>query len=288
MRKALLPLLVALFLLAVVLPGSVISAPPNATPTVVPPSYATYLPLVAGSEAGNLPPEVPSGPSPADGATDVPVLTSLSWTGSDPDGDSLTYDVYLGTATPPATLVCVGVAESGCVPSLELATTYTWQVVATDSGGAQTSGPVWSFTTEETSTADAFAAEVVRLVNEERATAGCDPLTVDARLQAAALGHSQDMALNDFFAHTGSDGSSVVDRVDDQGYDWSMLGENIAAGYATPAAAVEGWMNSDGHRANILNCDFTETGVGYYYLEDDGGVEDYHHYWTHVFARPLS
>ena len=164
MRKALLPLLVALFLLAVVLPGSVISAPPNATPTVVPPSYATYLPLVAGSEAGNRPPEVPSGPSPADGATDVPVLTSLSWTGSDPDGDSLTYDVYLGTATPPGTVICAGVVESRCVPSLEVATTYTWQVVATDSGGAQTSGPVWSFTTEATSTAEAFAAEVVRLV----------------------------------------------------------------------------------------------------------------------------
>ena len=247
-----------------------------------------YLPFLARPPA-NRPPSVPSAPSPADGTTGVARPVTLSWHGGDPDGHTVTYAVFLDTVFPPAATSCSGLTAAICKPpSLAAATTYYWRVVATDSLGAQTAGPVWSFTTAAASTADLFAAEVVRLVNEERATAGCGPLAVDARLQAAALGHSEDMALNDFFSHTGSDGSSPVDRVNAQGYDWSLLGENIAAGYTSPASVVAGWMDSDGHRANILNCQFTETGVGYTYLENDTGDRNFHHYWTHVFARPLN
>lgn len=133
---------------------------------------------------------------------------------------------------------------------------------------------------------DSFAARVVALVNQERAEAGCRPLQIDSRLASAATAHSLDMATNDFFDHVGSDGSSPGDRILDAGYSYSRAGENIAAGYTTPEAVVAGWMNSSGHRDNILNCAFTETGVGYIFLAEDGGQVNYHHYWTHVFAAP--
>lgn len=131
-----------------------------------------------------------------------------------------------------------------------------------------------------------FAQQVVDLVNQERQNAGCAPLTVDSRLQAAAQGHSEDMALNDFFSHTGSNGSSPWDRIVAQGYNFSWAGENIAAGYTTPQDVMSAWMSSPGHRDNILDCNFTDIGVGYYYLANDTGSVNYYHYWTQVFAAP--
>lgn len=131
-----------------------------------------------------------------------------------------------------------------------------------------------------------FEDIVVSLTNHERAANGCGPLIVDARLQAAAEGHSLDMALNDFVSHTGSDGSSPWDRIHAQGYDYWIAAENIAAGYPTPESVVAGWMESPGHRANILNCSFVHIGVGYYYLPNDTGSVNYYHYWTQDFAAP--
>ncbi|VAW34073.1 hypothetical protein MNBD_CHLOROFLEXI01-3172 [hydrothermal vent metagenome] len=130
------------------------------------------------------------------------------------------------------------------------------------------------------------AQEVVDLINVERVAAGCNPLQVNNKLVAAAQGHSEDMALNDFFSHTGSNGSSPGDRIAAEGYSYSTWGENIAAGYATAGAAVNGWVNSPGHLANLLNCNYQETGVGYYFLENDTGSENWFYYWTQVFASP--
>ena len=138
---------------------------------------------------------------------------------------------------------------------------------------------------EETGAVD-FGEQVVALVNQERAGAGCPPLAIDERLVAAAQGHSEDMAANDFFSHTGSDGSEPWERMEAAGYDWSRAAENIAAGYPTPEEVVAAWMNSMGHRNNILNCALVDTGVGYVYLADDGGSVNYHHYWTHAFGVP--
>ena len=109
---------------------------------------------------------------------------------------------------------------------------------------------------------------------------------MDDRLQLTAEGHSQDMAINDYFSHNTPDGTTPWDRIRAQGYFYSMAGENIAAGYASPESVVQAWMNSDGHRANILNCGFKDIGVGYYYLENDTGEVNYRHYWTQVFASP--
>jgi uncharacterized protein YkwD len=107
-----------------------------------------------------------------------------------------------------------------------------------------------------------FEYQVMMLTNQERLNYGCDTLAMDDRLQMAAESHSQDMAINDFFSHIAPDGITPWDRIHSQGYFYSMAGENIAAGYSSPESVVEGWMNSDGHRANIINCGFKDIGVG--------------------------
>jgi len=131
------------------------------------------------------------------------------------------------------------------------------------------------------------AQQVVDFVNAERASAGCDPLVVSPQLVSAAQGHGEDMAFNDFFSHTSSDGRSPWDRIRETGYSFSSAAENIAAGYSSANSAVAAWMNSSGHRANILNCRLKETGVGYYYLQNDTGQVNYRTYWTQTFANPV-
>ncbi|MCG5446314.1 CAP domain-containing protein [Micromonospora sp. NIE79] len=122
------------------------------------------------------------------------------------------------------------------------------------------------------------AREVVDLVNAERAKAGCKALSIDDKLMTAAQRHSQDQADNQNMSHTGSDGSNAGTRLDRVGYTWRTYGENVAWNQKNPAAVMDAWMNSSGHRANILNCAFTEIGVG---IANSNGP-----YWTQVFAAP--
>ena len=107
------------------------------------------------------------------------------------------------------------------------------------------------------------AAEVVTLTNARRAAAGCAPVTAQGQLTLAAQLHADDMARYDYFSHTGRDGSLPWDRARAMGYTGRTMGENIARGYQTPQAVVEGWINSPGHRANIENCAYRHIGVGY-------------------------
>jgi uncharacterized protein YkwD len=130
---------------------------------------------------------------------------------------------------------------------------------------------------------DAFEAEVVRLVNEFRAQNGKTKLNVNAALSQAAEEHSEDMAFNDFFSHTGSDGSQVGARVSEEGYDGRSVGENIAAGQSTPQKVFNAWKASPGHNANMLGS-WEDIGVGYEYLDNDTGSVNYHHYWTANFG----
>ncbi|MFF9912427.1 CAP domain-containing protein [Streptomyces sp. NPDC013457] len=123
---------------------------------------------------------------------------------------------------------------------------------------------------------DSVADQVISLVNAERAKAGCGPLSANATLTRAAQGHSDDMAARDYFDHTNPDGDGPGERVTAAGYPWSTYGENIAMGQSTPEQVMNSWMNSPGHRANILNCDFKEIGIG---VHDEGGP-----YWTQVFG----
>ncbi|WP_442271030.1 CAP domain-containing protein [Streptomyces sp. M-16] len=118
-------------------------------------------------------------------------------------------------------------------------------------------------------------AEVVALVNKERAAVGCPAVTVNDKLTKAAQDHSADMAAHATMSHTGSDGSDPGRRITDAGYVWRTYGENVAYGYPTAAKVMEGWMNSPGHKRNILDCSYKEIGVG---LSQPG------QYWTQDFG----
>lgn len=125
-----------------------------------------------------------------------------------------------------------------------------------------------------------FTAQVVTLTNAERAKVGCGALTVNAILTSAAQAHSADMAAHDYFDHNSQDGRSPFDRITAAGYRFSTAAENIAAGQRTPQAVMTSWMNSPGHKANILNCALHEIGVGY----ATGSSSTYGVYWTQDFG----
>ncbi|MDL5156814.1 CAP domain-containing protein [Actinomycetospora termitidis] len=115
--------------------------------------------------------------------------------------------------------------------------------------------------TAVTPTQAAQLTQVVALTNQYRQQAGCRPLTRDARAEKSAQAHADWMNTTGTFSHTGVNGSSFVDRMKAAGYP-SPGGENIAQGQRDAAAVMTAWMNSPGHRANILNCRFTTIGVG--------------------------
>lgn len=108
----------------------------------------------------------------------------------------------------------------------------------------------------------AEAERVLTLVNQERAKAGVAPLVFHAALNQAAQGHAEDMALRGYFDHYSPEGVGPGTRITQAGYRWVTYAENIAAGYGTPEAVVTAWMNSAGHRANILNSRLKEFGCG--------------------------
>lgn len=133
-----------------------------------------------------------------------------------------------------------------------------------------------------------LAAQVVDLVNQERAKVGLAALTSQSQLVTAAQRHSNDMATNTFMSHDGSDGSTPYTRINDTGYftgsaSWSY-GENVAAGYATASTVMTAWMNSQVHRDNILNSTFREIGVAYVYNANDTTL-NYCHYWTMALGK---
>ncbi|GGV09371.1 hypothetical protein GCM10010260_54600 [Streptomyces filipinensis] len=137
--------------------------------------------------------------------------------------------------------------------------------------------PVPANTPQAASTPSDTVDQVVALVNKERATAGCGPLAEDPQLQRAAQAHSDDMAARHFFDHTNPDGADPGQRITAAGYRWSTYGENIAQGQQTAASVMNSWMNSPGHRANILNCSFKDIGVGVH--RGTGGP-----WWTQDFG----
>ncbi|MFC0843152.1 sigma-70 family RNA polymerase sigma factor [Streptomyces noboritoensis] len=124
------------------------------------------------------------------------------------------------------------------------------------------------------------AQQVIALVNTERAKNGCGPVSDNSKLATAAQRHSDNMAAQDFFDHTDPSGSGPGERIHAAGYQWSTYGENIARGQQTPADVMNSWMNSPGHRANILNCAFKELGVGIH--NGPGGP-----WWTQDFGTQM-
>jgi uncharacterized protein YkwD len=127
-----------------------------------------------------------------------------------------------------------------------------------------------------------FESALIGLINAERQARGAGTLSSQSQLTTAARNHSADMACNAFFSHTGSDGSLPWDRASALGYSYSTIAENIFAGSSSAQAAFDAWMNSSGHRDNMLDPNYIEIGVGYRYWSDS----PYGAYTTAVFARP--
>lgn len=141
-----------------------------------------------------------------------------------------------------------------------------------------TDKPDTSIPDTEDSEADSYHAyvkQVVNLVNAERAKAGLAPLTIDSSVQAAAQVRAKECEQS--FSHTRPNGSSFSTALKEQNVSYRRAGENIAWGQRTPEEVVNAWMNSEGHRANIMNGNFTKIGVGYY--QNAKGVN----YWSQLF-----
>jgi hypothetical protein len=121
-----------------------------------------------------------------------------------------------------------------------------------------------------------FEQQVFELTNQERAKNGLSPLKANAELNYAADKYAEEMSERGVLSHTGPDGSKPWDRAEAVGYEARMMGENLAAGQTTAEQVVEGWMNSSGHRANILKPQYTDIGVGFYnnYWVQDFGSGD--------------
>lgn len=136
-----------------------------------------------------------------------------------------------------------------------------------------------------------FEAEMLAAVNaHRRAGASCGTrgsfpaareLTWNAQLTQAAAAHSDDMVANNFFSHTGSNGSTAGSRATAAGYVWSTVGENIAAGQPSIAVVVDGWMKSDGHCANLMNPNFRDIGAAC--VAGNSGTT-YRTYWSQEFG----
>lgn len=124
------------------------------------------------------------------------------------------------------------------------------------------------------STVSSYELEVIRLVNEIRQQNGLRPLAANWELSRVARYKSQDMRDNGYFSHNSPTYGTPFQMLSAFGLSYRTAGENIAKGYASPQAVVNGWMNSSGHRANILNASYTQIGVGYV----SGG-----NYWTQLF-----
>jgi len=132
---------------------------------------------------------------------------------------------------------------------------------------------------------------ILELVNEARALArmcgdsiyeSAPPVTWSCTLKEAASGHAVDMGENNFFSHTGSDGLRINHRVDSTGYDWLMVGENIAVGQQTAQQVVSAWLASPAHCATIMNKGFEQTATAVHLPQGS----DYSIYWAMVMAKP--
>jgi uncharacterized protein YkwD len=125
--------------------------------------------------------------------------------------------------------------------------------------------------------AESYATELLALVNQARKQQGLSALTLDSSLSAVAQAHSDDMAKNNFFSHTNLKGQSPFDRLKNAGVNYQTAGENIAMGQKNAQEVFSSWMNSQGHRANILNASFNKMGVG---LSNSSSK-----YWTQIFTN---
>lgn len=141
-----------------------------------------------------------------------------------------------------------------------------------------------------TANAGAFMEQVIQLTNAERTKVNASTLSMNNNLRNAAQAHTIDMACRQYFSHTAPApapfGASPFDRITAFGYAYSAAAENIAAGQTSPAEVVTSWMNSEGHRTNMLNPTYTQIGIGYVFYANDTLQTNYFHYWVMTLGKP--
>ncbi len=129
---------------------------------------------------------------------------------------------------------------------------------------------------------DAIRDDVIRFTNKRRRQHGLSRLKADPQLNLAAQGHADDMdRVGRYLGHQSSDGRDFQDRIDEAGYDWRSIRENVASGQRSARAVVRSWMNSPGHRKNILSDDISEIGIGFAVDDATGST-----YWIQKFGAP--
>lgn len=205
--------------------------------------------------------EVALGPDRSAPSTSAPTKITAPAPAATPDSATLTDSRSLPPVSRDATR---SATPDHPAPTTAAGTTATAARHAVGDAGVPTAQvSTEQINTEQINTGQAasYEAEVVALTNDQRAAHGCPALREDPRLRAAAIAHSVDMQVRDYFAHNTPDGVTPWTRIQAQGYS-DPSAENIAMGQPTPQAVVEAWMNSAGHRANILNCSSKAIGVG--------------------------
>ncbi|MEG1930675.1 MAG: CAP domain-containing protein, partial [Anaerovorax sp.] len=130
------------------------------------------------------------------------------------------------------------------------------------------------------STVNTYENKVAELVNTKRREAGLQPLAINKALSKVAEKKAEDMANQNYFSHTSPTYGSPFEMMKQFGINYKAAGENIAKGQRTPESVMTGWMNSEGHRANIMSTNYTEIGIGY--VVDAKGDT----YWVQMFIRP--
>ena len=249
---------------------------PTATPFPAsePTDEATITPSAHSAQESATPALDPS-------PTDVPPSATATSTSPGPSLSAVPVATMTPLTTATATRTRTATATASPAPS----PTRTATPSATASAAPQPVAPTATPTSQNACAPtgnDAFESELIGLINQERTARGLGALAPQSQLTAAARVHSSDMACNDFVSHTGSDGSSPGERVARQGYSYSGLAENIYAGGGSPSSVLGAWMNSAGHRDNLLNAAYTEIGIGYRYRAGS----TYGAYITAVLARP--
>ncbi|MGD8813586.1 MAG: CAP domain-containing protein [Anaerolineales bacterium] len=205
----------------------------------------------------------------AEAETPTPTLSATPY----PAGTETATPIATQTRTPLPTWTPTSIAPTATrTPQLPTATATSQPPTATPSTCVYSGNA-------------SFESTLVSLINQERNNQGISSLIASSQLTAAARQHSRDMACNDFFSHTGSDGSSPFQRIAWSGFSFTAAAENIYAGsgsFNSPQQAFNSWMNSPGHRTNMLNATYTHIGVGYIYCASS----TYGGYFTADFARP--
>lgn len=140
---------------------------------------------------------------------------------------------------------------------------------------------VINISTGQTNQALDYKQEMLILVNNLRVSNGIDPLFLSESLNSASFKHSKDMAENNYFSHTGQNGSRFNERIINAGYEGTPVGENIAAGNSSAENTFNQWVNSPDHLKNMLNRNANEMGIGTEFQNNS----EYRHYWTQVFGR---